>query len=433
MIKPFGIAAFLLLLTISHGWSEYRVPLRGELAATCLDHALLCMAIYDSEGDAYVIGWNGPIYEVGGLDFRKGPGGLNAGVYTRPSRQANGEADVVLAFRGSEATDMADWLTNLQNFWGLVPDAHLTAGRFAQAAWLMTSNDGKRRFSATGHSLGGGLASYSALLVAERGYCFGSAALGPGTQEVLWREASPATTRAPSLVTHVFKTDDVVPVLSALNGRHFGAIGDPLLSRPANYAGAHSQEEMLAYLLLAGAATGKWYKHGATAAGTWVKEGHGIDHYVAGLCALVTPSGGVDPVGEWESGSSFYDLTSSRSHFRFHRNGTMSLINDLKFLDLPGEKFNASGYWEYAHPHLKMHLPGLARMTYRAAGGDGIRVVQWHRQQMDADVRPVEGASPEAVALVGGISHLVLKSMEGKTIQWERLPVSAPIPAQPSR
>ena len=402
------------------------VKLNSELACRSLDRALMCMAIYDNDKEAEVSGWNGPVYQFCGYDFREGSMGLHAGVYDRTTTGAEREA--VLTFRGTEVKQADDWLTDLSNFWGLVPEAYLEAGKFAQAADVVTRREGCQAFSLTGHSLGGGLACYAALLIGAKATCFGSAALGQGMQEVLWKEASARVSDAGSFVVHIFKEDDLVPPLTAVNGRHLGAIATPMLRSPPDYGGLRSPEEKLGYLAISGFLTHKWLKAGAKVASTQIDEGHGIDQYIAGLTHLISPPGTFSPAGEWLSQGSFFDITSTETRFRFCRNGRFSIINDIKFLKLARQRINDSGNWEYQPPQLHMTVPGVVRMTYLLTAGDGSQRIEWRRLKMEPDLtsggattNPEQRNAPNVGAKM---IELVLKRMEGKAVIWTRTPPS---------
>jgi len=177
----------------------------------------------------------------------------------------------------------------------------------------------------------------------------------------------------------------------------------------------------------------KWVKAGAKVAAAQIAEGHGIDQYIAGLTHLISPPGTFSPAGEWLSKGSFFDITSTETRFRFCRNGRFSLINDIKFLDLARQRTNDSGNWEYQPPHLRMTVPGVARMTYLLTAGDGSQRIEWRRLKMEPDPTSV-GSSTTAeqrnAANVGAkMMELVLKRMEGKTVVWTRTPPSL-LPAE---
>jgi hypothetical protein len=419
--------------TASASSGSPQVKLDEALARRSLDSALMCLAVYNSDKEAEVTGWNGPAHQFGGYDFREGTMGLYAGVYDRSTPAGGREA--VLAYRGTEVHQMDDWLTDLSNFWGLVPDAYIDAGKFAQAARAVTQREGCQSFSLTGHSMGGGLACYAALLIKAKATCFGSAALGEGMQEVLWKEAAPHTEEAGYYVLHVFKEDDMVPPLTASNGRHLGSIAVPMLRSPPGYNGLRSPEEKLGYLVVSGYLTHKWIKVGAKVAATQIAEGHGIDQYIAGLTNLITPPGTFCPAGEWVSKGSFFDLTSTETRFRFCRNGNFFLMNDVKFLELPRQHINYSGNWEYQQPYLHMTVPGVADMTYLLLAGNAEQSIEWRRFKMAPDLPRAESATtPEkqkSVMIVAKMIEVVMKRMEGKTVIWKKSPPSL-LPIEPA-
>ena len=401
---------------------ELTIPLDENLAKPSLDRALICLATYDRDGAAEVVGWKGPFYQFADHDLSDGPAGLHAGVYERTVQGMTREA--VLAFRGTEPDQTNDWLTDFSNFAGLVPEAYMEGARSAQVVRIVTRKNRVESLFLTGHSLGGGIASYSALMLRLKATCFGSAALGEGLQRILWQEASPQSGISENLVMHIFKQDDLVPKLTAATGRHYGGIAVPALRSPPDYAGIRTPEEKLAYLIVSGMLSEKWSKSAGKVALTHIMEGHGIDQYIAGLTCLITSPGQFSPAGEWTSKGSFFDITSNESRFRFCRNGRFTVINDFKFMELTRQQTNDSGEWHFQHPNLYMRIPGLARMTYELNKGDGSQSVVWRRALMESDPldmsslkNPVERDSAQLSAKVIGA---ILKKMEGKTVYWSK-------------
>ena len=402
--------------------AELTIPLDEKLAKLSLDRALICLATYDRDGAAEVVGWKGPFYQFGDYYLSDGQSGLHAGVYERTGQGMAREA--VLAFRGTEPDQINDWLTDFSNFAGLVPEAYMEGAKSAQIVRIMTRKNGVESLSLTGHSLGGGIASYSALMLRLRATCFGSAALGEGLQRVLWQEASPQTGFSENLVMHIFKQDDIVPILTASTGRHFGVIAVPSLRSPPDYTGIRTPEEKLAYLLVSGMISEKWLKSAGKVAMTHIMEGHGIDQYIAGLTYLISPPGQFSPAGEWTSKGSFFDITSNESRFRFCRNGRFTVINDFKFMELVRQQTNDSGEWHFQHPSLHMRIPGVARMTYVLQKGDGVQSVVWRRSAMKSDPPELDSlkskAEKDSAVLTAGIMGAILKNMEGKTVNWSK-------------
>ena len=405
-----------LMLVAWGGPSEQTLPLDETLARRSLERALICLATYDREQEAEVVGWQGPDYQFGGYDFREGSMGLHASVYQRTTEDGGQEA--VMAFRGTEPDQMNDWLTDLSNFLGLVPEAYVEGGKFAQAAQVLIGRDGTKSFSLTGHSLGGGLASYSALLLGQKATCFGSAALGEGVQEILWKEANPKAAKPETLVLHVFKQDDLVPKLTAATGRHYGAVATPALRSPPDYIGLRTPEEKAAYLLVSGFLSHKWLRAGVKVAGTQIMEGHGIDQYIAGLTYLISPPGDFSPAGEWTSKGSFFDITSTETRFRFCRNGRFTVINDFKFFEIARRRTNDSGVWEFRPPNLLMTVPHVAKMTYQLVSGDGAQAVVWRRISIKPDLSDKDSSGTPAELITAKMIGAVLNRMEGKTVDW---------------
>ncbi|MEO8614387.1 MAG: hypothetical protein ABI600_04545 [Luteolibacter sp.] len=431
-MKRFLLPLFILAFGTSSARAQFSYVQWDEnqpLARKCLDLALLCLASYDSDGDAEVLGWDGPDNHYGGYNLNDDFLSLHAAVYKRTNANS-GEREAVMTFRGTDQT--YDWVTNLQNFVGLIPDAYAEAATFAQAASALAEKEETEKkidsFSFTGHSLGGGFASYCALLFSRNATCFGSAAVGKGLQKIIWDETSGRSIDPASLVLHVIKKDDLVPVTTEITGKQYGTIVFPKLESPIAYTKTKSLGEKLGYIAISGLITHKWLHSGEEAAMAQIMEGHGIDQYIAALANLVSPPGRFSPDGEWLSKGSFFDVSSNEVHFRFCRNGHFKVINDFKFFEIVRQTTNDSGTWEYNAPDLHMIIPGLARMTYRLKKGDGDHVAVWERVSMKSDMNsPATDASPGG-KLAAAALDLILHRMEGKTIDWQRTP---PTPDQP--
>lgn len=420
----------LPLAILAHGASlahaadpTLRLDQNETLARKCLDCALLCLASYDSDGDAEVLGWDGPDNRYGGYNLNDDFLGLHAAVYKR-TNPSSGEREAVMAFRGTDET--YDWVTNLQNILGLVPDVYAEAATFAQAASASAEKEITENkidlFSFTGHSLGGGLASYCALLFNKKATCFASTALGKGLQKAIWDQTSNRASNPAALVLHVFKKDDPVPVVTATTGKHFGTIALPKLESPAGYAKTKSLEEKLGYFAVSGFITRKWLHAGKEAAMAEIMEGHGMDQYIAALANLISPAGRFSPDGEWVSKGSFFDVSSNEARFRFCRNGRFKIINDFKFFEIVRQRTKDSGTWEYNAPDLLMTIPGLVRMKYRLTSGDGNQVIVWRRVSMKPDMPPPGKDSTPGEQLSAATLELILRRMEGKSIDWQRTP-----------
>lgn len=415
------LSFFMLVLGISSlraGNSTVRIDQDQPLARKCLGRALLCLASYDSDGDAQVLGWDGPDIHYGGCNLKDDFTGLYAAVYERSD--TTGKKDVVMAFRGSD--EKIDWTADLENFIGLVPDVYSEAATFAQTASSLAEKNDAASFCLTGHSLGGALASYCALLLDRDATCFGSAAIGNGLQKVLWNEAPPHLN---STILQVFKEDDIVPIVTAKTGKHYGTIALPKLQSPANYSKKKSDEEKLGFLAVTGFITHKWMRSGKEVALAKIMEGHGIDQYVAAIANLISPVDHFSPAGEWLSKGSFFDVSSTETRFRFCQNGHFKVINDFKFFEVVGKKTNDSGTWSFNAPDLQMTIPGLVRMTYRLTSGDGIHVAVWRRVSMEPDSITQESNDRPKSKLAAITMELILRRMQGKSIDWQRTLPSA--------
>lgn len=394
-------------------------------ARRLLDPALMCLAIYT---DANVAGWNGPAFEMGGFDFRDGPGGLHAGTYKREDPNAGDAGRMILAYRGTEPGAIDDWTTDLANAFGLAPEAYLEAVKWAQAARSKARQEGLKDIVLTGHSLGGGLACFAALELGLTACGFGSAALGSGLQQILRDDVPENLARAGTLVTHAFMADDPVPPLTALTGMHPGAVPRPLLAPRADYTRLRSPVEKAAFWAVTGLVTDRWLSATTRTLGEHVKEAHGIDFYLAALSALITPSAGLDPCGQWESRGSFFDLTTSQTRFLLSRNGRLRLLNEFTILEKLKQNTADAGTWDYQAPVLTMRVPGVCTLTYTLVAGEGAQVTHWKRTRLEPDTRAVQTAATEderkKARFAAAILSLPLKAMEGKTVMWQRAPAA---------
>lgn len=426
-MKPLRLhlTGLLLALACSAMRAEPAV-MDGVLARRLLDPALMCLAIYT---DAEVTGWDGPQFEMVGFDFSDGPGGLHAGGYHREADQLRRNGRVILAYRGTEPGAMDDWTTDLTNFFGLAPDAYLEAVKWAQAARCKAQQTGVDDIVLTGHSLGGGLACFAALQLGIPAYGFGSASLGDGLQKILTADVPQNLARADGLITHAFMQDDPVPPLTALRGTHPGAVPRPLLAPRQDYARLRRPVEKAAFWAVAGLLTDKWLVATARTLKEHVAESHGIDFYIAALAALIAPPGRFDPCGQWESKGAFFDLTSTHTQFMLSQNGRLRLLNEITLLDKFHQRLSDAGDWEYQQPLLTMRIRGLGVLTYELVAGEGGQISQWKRTKLAPDTSKIEAATTEQERKVAKFTASVvaaaMKTMEGKTVMWQRVPPSA--------
>jgi hypothetical protein len=418
----------LICLVLALAFSALRAEptvMDGVLARRLLDPALMCLAIYT---DAEVTGWDGPQFQIAGFDLSAGPGGLHAGIYHYEADQPRGHARVILAYRGTEPGARDDWTTDLTNFFGLAPDAYLEAVKWAQAARCKAQQTGVNDMVLTGHSLGGGLACFAALQLGIPAYGFGSAALGEGLQKILKGDVPQNLARADVLVTHVFMQDDPVPPLTALRGTHPGLVPQPLLAPRQDYARLRSPVEKAALWAVAGLLTDKWLAATARTLKEHVAESHGIDFYIAALAALIAPPGRFDPCGQWSSQGSFFDLTSTDTQFLLSQNGRLRLNNHITILDKFHQRLSDVGDWEYQQPLLTMRIRGLGVLVYELVAGEGGQISQWKRIKLAPDTSKIEAAATEqerkVARLTASVVAAAMKTMEGKTVMWQRVPLS---------
>ena len=82
----------------------------------------------------------------------------------------------VLSFRGTNPEQLIDWITNISQGLGYRNSQYRQA---AEVALYVQSKVGSNNLLITGHSLGGGLASYAASLTGSRAITFNAAGLHP--------------------------------------------------------------------------------------------------------------------------------------------------------------------------------------------------------------------------------------------------------------
>jgi pimeloyl-ACP methyl ester carboxylesterase len=132
--------------------------------------------------------------------------GFQAAIYARPA-----DGTIMVALAGTQ--DRTDWMTNIKQGVGLVPDQYDRAAQLVAAAKSKYGD----RVVVVGHSLGGGLATYAALSNHVRAQTYNAAGLGLGARAELWLDKRLEPGR--DLITH-------------LNLSGEGLTSEPLLSNP---------------------------------------------------------------------------------------------------------------------------------------------------------------------------------------------------------
>jgi hypothetical protein len=406
-----------------HG-AAYResIPITTDLAREALDPALMCLAIYRN---CQVYGWKGPALKIRDRDLVDETTGLDAGLYERDDA---GQHQVVLCFRGSD--NAMDWKADFDQALGDVPEQYHQALELAQVAMIYASADHQGRFLLTGHSLGGGLASFAALVWQRPAVCFATAPLGAGTQQQLRLLGEEKLRAAPQLVTHFFIKGDRVPESAILFGAHFGRIIDPELDPPANFSGVRTEDNRLALLALAGLNPHNGSEPLTTAARTAMDASarHMMDNYVAALAAhLPTSSEGFTPVGIWKSDGNFFQMSSNSATFTLTANGRLILSDEIAVLGRT-LRIADTGWWKFSGDELTLGIGNVATLGYDLVAVEPGMVIQWRRSALDPDLTGLQasfekdgksdaqGAATTAALMLKGAFEL----MKGKTVTWQR-------------
>ncbi|MDR0380329.1 MAG: hypothetical protein LBI62_10400 [Candidatus Accumulibacter sp.] len=118
----------------------------------------------------------------------------------------------VIIFRGTQLKNIQDLSTNLRQFVNIVPERY----QWAAALAARVARDAPRtRILMTGHSLGGGLATYAALSHGAEAVVFNPAGLSQGAQAVLPATALDAGKR--QVVTFIARGGEALDPVSALS------------------------------------------------------------------------------------------------------------------------------------------------------------------------------------------------------------------------
>lgn len=437
-LRRFLTVAIVVIATpqFLHG-AAYResIPITTYLASEALDSALMCLAIYRN---CQVFGWSGPALKIRDRDLVDEISGLDAGIYERDEQ---GQRQTVLCFRGSESP--ADWKADFDQAIGDVPEQYHQAVELTQVGMLYAGDVGsapRGRLLLSGHSLGGGLASFAALFWQKSARCFATSPLGAGTQQQLRLVGEEKLRAAPQLVTHFFIKGDRVPESALLFGAHFGRIVDPELEPPVNLSGVKNDDDRLALLALAGLNSHKGVQRAATAARTaldaWAR--HTMENYVAALAAhLPTTSAGFSPVGIWKSDGKFLQISSNATTFTLTANGRLLLRDEITVL---GDTLRIAdqGWWKFAGDKLTLGVGNVATLNYELVAVEPSRVVQWRRSALEPDViglrtsfeRSGRSDAREAAATTAFMLKGAFKLLKGKVVTWQKTdenPFSEPI------
>jgi hypothetical protein len=118
----------------------------------------------------------------------------------------------LLVFRGTQGRNLKDLTTNLRQFADIVPERYQWAAYLA--ARVIKEAHGKRLF-VTGHSLGGGLAAYAALMHEAEAMIFNPAGLSRGALATL--PASALKTGGKNIVAFIARSGETLDPVSSLS------------------------------------------------------------------------------------------------------------------------------------------------------------------------------------------------------------------------
>lgn len=152
-------------------------PLNDQEARLAYEYADLAHAVYraDEKDHQAPDGWQTvPIPE--GVPHADPWSGFQAAVY-----RSEKDDRLVVCFAGTFEPSLTDWYTNFKQAQGKIPEQYKQAAKLTQWARSLAREEG-RQVHLTGHSLGGGLATYVALKNRLPAYCYNPADLGAGTR-----------------------------------------------------------------------------------------------------------------------------------------------------------------------------------------------------------------------------------------------------------
>ena len=162
-----------------------------------------------------------------GVPLRDPETGLEAKIYE------SDDGRFVLVFEGTTATELADWETNLPNGFGGVPKQYRQGLDIALRFKEEFGDEGD--LVITGHSLGGGIATFAGVGAGMETYTFNPSGLGPGSRA--WLESQGLIDRNEHLVQNFVQNGEILdglrhaqyaamPIFSALTGGSLQMIGE---------------------------------------------------------------------------------------------------------------------------------------------------------------------------------------------------------------
>ena len=152
--------------------------LDAKMASEFMDYALLSQAIYDLGSDKYkapkgweAVGMPGLVCLVNPkhTEFRDLVNGFKATTFIKGKT-------LVVVFQGTNPTEWVDWTTDIAAMMGLEPAQYKEALMYA--GYIIEQAGNNYDVVMTGHSLGGGLATYAALHFDKPAVVFNAAPMG---------------------------------------------------------------------------------------------------------------------------------------------------------------------------------------------------------------------------------------------------------------
>lgn len=222
----------------------------SKLAREVLDYALLSQAVYSSKYSP-IDGWQelpskAPL-KISFTDIAASPSvsaqvnnttalstppyaDIETGFFGRAFKKSN---EIIIAFRGTEITELGDLKADVQNFSNAKPEQYQQALDFV-AGVLNDVPPGVDKITLTGHSLGGGLASYAALYFGANAVVFNGAGLGQGLRANIPQQHME---RQQSLVRNIDLKSDPVTALGGQVGSVYQLDLPSGMIDPASYMG----------------------------------------------------------------------------------------------------------------------------------------------------------------------------------------------------